>query len=161
MTNLNHRFLNRALIFGLFLLSASGLFAQKTIPTFSFQTLEGQRFSKENLEKGLPLIVFFFDPYCDHCQLQADWIVEAADDFREVQMMWVTTEMAEPTQAFKEERFGTTDLPFLHVLLDTEFMFDGYFGYSEVPSMYVYDRNGKLTKSFSKETPAGILLGFL
>ena len=150
-----------ALSICLLVLSAS-LQAQKNLPAFSFNDLDGRAFTKADLREDLPTIVFFFDPYCDHCQQQAKWIKEAGDQFKDIQMVWVTTESeTKASQEFSLEYFGGGKWEHVYFLIDSNFLFDGFFGYSEVPSIYIYNASGQRLKSFSKETPAEILLRFL
>lgn len=137
-------------------LGLPGVHAQ-SFPAFQFTDLSGEPFTQDQLEADMTTIAIFFDPYCEHCTQQAKWITESADLFDDVQMIWVTTEMEEPTKAFYEEHFADRGLPHVHVLMDKDFMFDAYFGYSEVPSIYIYDKQGKRIKSLSKETPAADL----
>lgn len=136
-------------------------YSQKTLPDFQFQDLAGNVFSKGDLKTDLATIAIFFDPYCDHCTQQAKWIVEAKDTLKDVQILWVTTEELEGVKGFYEEYFAQEDMPNLHILRDTEYMFDAYFGYSEVPSIYVYNKAGQRVKAFNKEVPPSILLKFL
>jgi len=49
----------------------------------------------------------------------------------------------------------------VYILQDKQFLFDGYFGYSEIPSIYVYNQQWQRVKAFNKETPADVLLRFL
>lgn len=135
------------------------LSAQK-LPAFSFTGLDGQTFTHAQLQPGLPTIAIFFDPYCDHCATQAGWIVEAADLFQDVQMIWVTTESAEAATEFYNTHFKDSGLDKVYVLLDPEFMFDSYFGYSEVPSIYLYDAAGKRIKALHEETEAAKLKAY-
>ncbi len=142
------------------------LFATKALaqlPAFAFTDLEGNVFTQQNLQPNLPTMVMYFDPYCDHCEHQASWIKEAESKFKNVQLVFVTTEPeADATAAFKERIFKETQLKHLHFLIDSDFMFDGYFeGYYEAPSILLFDKNGKKVKTFSKETSAADLLKFL
>jgi len=139
---------------------ASTVVAQQQLPEFVFTDLSGKSFSHAQLRSDLPTLVFFFDPYCDHCQQQATWIKESKDEFADVQQVWVTTEEADPARQFKEEYLGN-EWNHVYVLLDKQFLFDGYFGYSEIPSIYIYNKEGQRVKAFNKETPADVLLRFL
>jgi len=143
-------------------LAVQPLMAQKRMPDFSFQDLSGKAFTQENVKKNMATIVFFFDPYCDHCQQQAEWINDMSRDFKNIQLIWVSTETPESIGEFQKKHLNAKSLALnTHFLVDTEFMFDSYFGYSEAPSMYLYDKSGKRVKSFTKETPAKILLRYL
>ncbi len=136
-------------------------FGQKALPEFQFKDLEGNSFNRSNLKADMATLAVFFDPFCDHCEQQAKWIVEAKDTLKDVQMIWVTTEELDPTKNFYVKHFKNENMPNVHVLRDTEYMFDAYFGYSEVPSIYVFNKTGQRVKAFNKEVPPSILLKFL
>jgi thiol-disulfide isomerase/thioredoxin len=156
--------MKQLLIFLAFLIGLLiGGLAQSQLPAFSFTDLEGKEFTQQNLETGMATVVMFFDPYCDHCEQQAEWIREAEDKFKDVQFLFVTTEPEQqPTALFREKHFGNTSLEHVHFLIDSNFMFDGYFeGYYEVPSILIYSAEGKRLKVLSKETPAEGLLKYL
>ena len=148
--------------FSLLLLFATQILAaQQKLPAFFFTDLEGNTFGINDIQQGVPTMAFFYDPYCDHCAQQAEWIAEEAAQFEHVQMIWVSTEQQEPVQAFFDKHFKGKALPLLYMLRDTDFMFDTYFGYSEAPSIYIYNSKGKRIKALSKETPAAELLAHL
>lgn len=155
-----NRYISYFSVLALFIFMSGAVQAQKTLPQFSFTDLEGKLFTTQNLTKGIQTVAIFFDPYCDHCAQQAEWIAASADQFKNVNLVWVTTELQEPTAEFAQTHFAEIDLPNLHFLLDTEFMFDGYFGYSEAPSMYLYNVAGKRIKSLHEETPVATLLQY-
>jgi thiol-disulfide isomerase/thioredoxin len=132
--------------------------AQKRLPAFSFQDLNGAAFTNANLKSGIPTIVFFYDPYCDHCAQEADWVKAAQSKFANINLLWVSTEERQPIVKFKSEHFGETTLTKLYFLRDTKWKFDSYFGYTEAPGIYVYNKDGVLVKDFKKETPVSELL---
>ncbi len=132
--------------------------AQKALPKFSFFDLEGKTFTSANLKTGVPTIVFFYDPYCEHCNLQADWINNSYIRVKGMNLVWVSTEEAGPIQEFKKNHFSTNTWDKLYFLRDSGFKFDNYFGYTEAPGIYLYDKNGVLVKDFRKETPTSDLL---
>lgn len=133
--------------------------AQKKLPAFSFDDLAGKAFTNTSLKAGFPTIVFFYDPYCEHCNLQAEWIKESQAAFKNVQLLWVTTEQdMTPIQEFKKKHFEGTSLDKVYFLKDTKFRFDSYFGYTEAPGIFVYNKEGVFLKDFRKETMAYDLL---
>lgn len=156
--------MKQLLVFLAFLIGAYfATLGQSQLPNFAFTDLEGNVFSPDNLEEGIPTFVMFFDPYCDHCEKQATWIKEAEDQFAEINLLFVTTEPeTDATVAFKERIFKGTGLQHLHFVIDGDYMFDGYFeGYYEVPSILLFDKNGQKVKTLSKETSATDLLKYL
>ncbi len=135
-------------------------FAQKPLQ-FSFKDLQGKTFTHQQLVPGQPTMVMFFDPYCDHCEQQAKYLRDAKDKFLKVNLVWVTTEDAAAAKSFRDKNLPLSIFPKVHVLTDPEFVFDGYFGYSEVPSIYLFNKEGKRVKDFHHETPAAELLKYL
>lgn len=137
--------------------------AQAQVPNFSFKGLNGQAFTQANLKKGFSTIVIFFDPWCDHCEQQAKWIAAAPDKFRNTNILFVTTEpQKEASVNFRDKFFGKSGMTNVHFMIDTEFRFDAYFkGYYEVPSILIYNKEGKHVKTLNKETPAEQLAALL
>ena len=43
----------------------------KALPAFDFEMPNGDRLTPEKLPAAQPVIVFYFDPFCDHCIAQA------------------------------------------------------------------------------------------
>lgn len=132
---------------------SSFTYAQK-LPPFSFTGLDDKAFTYTQLKSDTYTIAIFYDPYCDHCAQQATWMAEKPELFKDVQMLWVTTEGKEPVTEFYNTHFKDSELEHIHMLMDKQFMFDAYFGYSEAPSIYIFDKNGKRIKSLNEETPA-------
>lgn len=153
--------ISQSLISLLIVLFSQASFSQKSLPEFSFIDLNSKPVTKAILEQGKAVIVFFFDPYCDHCAQQTIWINEAIEKFQEITQIWVTTEPElDATKAFRDKNFKNTGNGNQAIFcIDTEFMFDGYFqGYYEVPSILVYNKNWKRTHIFSEETPVEEIL---
>ena len=159
-----HKKMKNAILLSAILLGLglSGL-AQKNLPAFMFEDLKGESFTSLSLKSDMPTIVIYYDPWCDHCATQASWIAEEADQFKEVQILFVTNTDTdgEGSREFYKKHFGESGLEHVHFLLDPNFYFDGYFGYSETPSIYVYDKDRKRVKSLTKETSAEDLLAYL
>jgi thiol-disulfide isomerase/thioredoxin len=154
-------FLPFVLLFAL--LTALSAQAQIAFPPFVFQDLSGAPFSADQLDPNKPTFVMYFDPYCDHCDHQAEWIAGAAEQFEDVQLVFVTLEPeTEAIEAFRQRHFGKVDLPYLYFLQDTEFRFEEFFGYTDdAVNIYLYSPGRKQAKYFGEEQEAGVLLKFL
>lgn len=155
--------LSRAAIFSVLLLSGIALQAQLTVPSFYFYDLEGNGFTNSNLIQDKSTMIMLFDPYCDHCDHQAEWIAQAADQFKEIQFVFVTIETEkQPILDFKERHFGKTTLSNLHFLQDKQFKFEDYFGYTDdAVNIYLYKPGKKQPKYFGSEQKPEILLKYL
>lgn len=126
-------------------------------PKFLLYSLDGKPFTDKDLpsaERGR--IVIFFDPYCDHCQKQATLLSEQASALKGIQLLWVSTETVESLRKFQDTYLKGLANTF--VLRDKDFKFDSFFGYSVAPTLYVYDKAGKLRAIHKEEAPPAILL---
>jgi len=127
---------------------------------FRFKTLDGKLFTNANLKPNKSTVVVFFDPYCEHCATQAGWLGAGAAKLKNVQFLFVTTEpTVQASIDFKAKYFTGKNMD-VTILLDTDFKFDAYFGYSEAISMYVYKKTGERSQSFKKETPVDKMIPF-
>lgn len=138
------------------LLFSVAAFAQDNapLPNFKFTDTDGKVVSPATLEQGKPVVVVYFDPDCDHCQQQAEWVRDGINLFKDIQLVWVSWGEADAVKKFEKTYFGGLEGALLHVTNDTEYSIDNWFGYSEVPSIYVYNSTWTRTKTLRKETPA-------
>ena len=129
------------------------------LPQFAFELPDLSTLTPDVL-KEQPVIVFYFDPDCDHCNKQAKMVSENADQFKGITMIWVSWALTiEGNVNFFKKYF--MDMPDkVYVARDTQFAFDSWFGYSEVPSIYVYNKDFKRTASFEAETDCELLVKF-
>ncbi|MEZ4685100.1 MAG: thioredoxin-like domain-containing protein [Bacteroidia bacterium] len=154
--------MRNALILFAFLLGSlmSGLAQKNMLPEFGFQDLEGKLFAYTQLAANQPTVVVYFDPWCDHCAHQAEMLAGADDKLKDFNIVFVTNTDpdGEASKEFYQTHFKPSELKNVFVLLDPNFYFDGYFGYSEVPSVYVFDAKKNRVAAFTKETSAEDIL---
>ncbi len=134
-------------------------FAQ-TFPNFQFVKPNGELFTNQNLQKGKATIVIFFDPDCDHCQKQADWIAASPESFKNAQLLWVSTAEADAINIFHKTRFGKYPNA-VFFAKDKNYKFDSIFGYSVAPTILVYSSTGQLQKSFKNEVAVTELVKYI
>jgi len=129
----------------------------QTFPKFLLYTLDDKPFTEKDLPPApRARIVFFFDPYCDHCQKQATLLAENPKALDGIQLIWVSTETSAALADFREKYLKK--LPNVIVLRDKDFRFDSYFGYSVAPTIYVYDKAGRLKAVHKEEVGLATLL---
>ena len=132
----------------------------KLMPAFQFVRTTGQLFTRQNLAPGKATLIVFFDPFCDHCQTQATWIKNEVAKFATAEILWVSTEESAAIAKFQSQYFPG-NVANIHFLKDKDYKFDEYFGYSEVPTMLVYDSKGNFVMKFTKETSVAELMKLL
>ncbi|MEM7374023.1 MAG: redoxin domain-containing protein [Bacteroidota bacterium] len=139
------------------------LVAQSPIPAFQFLDLNGETFTQSNLPEDQPVFIMRFDPYCEHCDTQAQWIAEAEEQFKDIHLVFVSfLDEVDAIQDFQTRHFSDTQLEHLHFLRDPDYQFEEYFGYTdESLVIYLYQPGKKSLKYFGKEQAAEILLKFL
>ncbi|MEM6267960.1 MAG: hypothetical protein AAF998_00915 [Bacteroidota bacterium] len=131
----------------------------QALPPFDFQGVDENRVTPSSLPTDRPVVVFYFDPFCDHCQKEAGWINDNAKLFKDITLLWVAYGELKDIAAFPGEYIPdvTGKMIFAN---DDKYQFDNYFGYSTVPSIYVYNRKHERTASFHEETLPTTLLRF-
>ena len=151
-------------LFALLALSLQGLAQTQgasQLPVFSFKQVDtGTLITQKSLKPGLHTIVIFFDPGCDHCQLQAEWIASAINRFPNTQFLWVSTSSPKDIIAFRDKIFKGTTTPMFWVQ-DSEYKIDDYFGYTTVPSIYVYNTQGSLRVTYRNEVAVEMITPYL
>ena len=133
------------LVFALALFSIS---TTDNIPDFVFESPDGSEITKSELEKGKPVIIFYFDPEYTSSIDQADFIYYGEEDYVDINILWVSTASQEINSEFLEDNFSELDLPLIQVAKDTQNKFEDWFGYADAPTAYVYDSNWSLVDRF-------------
>jgi thiol-disulfide isomerase/thioredoxin len=129
----------------------------KQLPNFLFYTLDGNIYMRKNLPEDKHVVIFFFDPYCEHCQAQTKMLTEATVHLSSIFFVFVGTEEIPALKEFENKYLKGKGLHYV-VLKDKDYRFDSYFSYSVAPRLFVYDRSGQYRKDFKNEVhPSEIL----
>lgn len=131
----------------------------QSLPDFSFMTSEGIELNKASLKLGKPVIVIYFDPYLEPCIKQAETIKKSLGKFANTTMIWVSSAEIADLKEFKAAYFPNSKT--LIAAKDVNFKFDTWFGYSEAPTIFVYNATWNLNSKFVKQTSAEDLLSAL
>lgn len=140
----------------LFVLFISQLAKTQTLPDFTFENLNGETIKTQSISSDKPVIVFYFDPFCETCLEQAALISKEITAFKDITLLWVTTNNDPENNAFKQKYFNTAKNVIIAV--DTQFQFDTWFGYSEFNAIYCYNNKHEKTKSFKSTQTSSTLL---
>lgn len=127
-----------------------------TLPAFSFIDHEGRKIESELFRNDKPLIIFYFEPTCAHCKLQAEWVASNIDKFDNVDLLWVAWESTEDIPDFQSRFFPQVEN--VYYAIDIDAVFDDLFGFSQLATVFIYDSQNRLVKKFKKETKAEKLL---
>lgn len=127
------------------------------IPEFDFLTLEQQPFTKADLKPNLNTIFIYFNSQCDFCQHEAQSISNNLDSFKNVQIIFISTESIDTIKKFSEQYNlnNQQNITFLNDNLNT---FSSRFDANNIPYLLIYDQNQKLIKKHKGQLNAkGIL----
>lgn len=133
--------------------------AQLSVPAFTFTDLEGEAYASTQLDQTQSALIIYFDPWCEHCNTQAEWISQNQADFANVQILFITFEPEqEPIIEFESKHFSGSGWSNVTFLQDLDFQFESYFGYTD-DALYIYcfKPDGSKGKYFGKEQPASVL----
>jgi len=127
------------------------------IPSFSFQTIDGKPFSKDNLKPNTPTVFIYFHSECDFCQHEAQSISENLEQFKNIQLVFISAEPIESIEAFSREYNlnNQTNTTFLH---DSTDRFSSQFDATSIPYLLIYDKNQKLIKKHKGQYKAESIL---
>jgi len=112
------------------------------------------------IRNGIPVLVIFFSPDCDHCQYMTKKIVEHHDEFKEVQLIMIAPATKAGIQQFANE-YDLNKLKDVNLGMDTNFKFFKIFGSTMTPSFFVYNRQHVLVKSIQGETKLSNILSLI
>ncbi len=131
----------------------------KTIPNFSFTTLNGEIFTQNNLQNK-PTIFVYFNSECDYCQSEATKIQEHLQDFKHTQLVFVSYEKKEQILQFAKS-YKLDNQKNVTFLEDTKAKFATIFDVNSIPYIVVYNKNQELLQKFKGATKIDNILKVL
>jgi peroxiredoxin len=131
------------------------------MPNFAFPEVGGGNVTMYHLKAGTPLVVFYFDPDCEHCQLEASQINEQIAKFKDVNLLFVAFHDPENIKAFRDKYFPGVKRDHMFFCADPKYQFDKTFGYSQAPTIHVYSKDWKKIKVFRNEVAPEEILKLL
>ncbi|WP_149240432.1 redoxin domain-containing protein [Dyadobacter sp. 32] len=124
----------------------------KKIAPFKITLNTGSAFSADKLAQG-PVILIYFSPDCEHCQ---DFTKDMLKNYSVVgkkQVVMVTPQSMEMIRPFVS-KFNLSAYP--NIKIGTEGstrLVQKYYNVMQYPFIALYDKTGKLVKSFEGEQP--------
>ncbi len=131
----------------------------KFLPEFTFTKLSGEKFKSAEITKG-PLVIMYFHPECEHCRYEISELVKNKDLINNYDFLIISNAEKEEIENFYYET-GLDNHPGIKLLLDEDYKFSEIFGAGYVPSIYLYDLELRLIKSFKGEVNPDILVKYL
>jgi len=132
-----------------------------TIPQFTvFKAPDSTAFTRNDLHKKENTIFVIFSPDCEHCQHETQMLTQNISRFKNTQFVMITyLPYEEMTRFYKDYKIA--DYPQITMARDTKFFFPVFFRVRNLPSIFIYDKLGKLKKSFEGDVKPETLLNEL
>ena len=126
--------------------SQQKMVAQATV-THVPDFINQQRYFKPNT----PSVFIAFSPDCEHCQYEAKSLNERQHDLEKAQIVMFTSEKDSLTKVFSHS-YGLDTVQNIKVISDEKNELYTAFGVKTIPSIFIYNKAGKLVKQYKGET---------
>ncbi len=156
----------KTIAFRIFILSASVLLLCKNaksqgddqLPSFKMLMSNGTFFSSTDLPKNKPVVLIYFSPDCEHCQLLMNDLFKKMDAFKNVQLILITFRPVGDLSAF-EKLYQTHKYENIKAGTEgTTFYLRKFYKLQNTPFTALYNKQGKLVYSYRKETSVNDLV---
>jgi thioredoxin-related protein len=121
------------------------------IPAFTIYTApDSSVFQKENLKENKATLFMVFSPECGHCQHETEVLLQNIAHFANTQIIMVTWLPYQEMMSFYKT-YHIADHPQITMGWDRKDFFLPYYHVQSYPSLIVYNKDGKLVKSFNDD----------
>ena len=131
-----------------------------TIPKFELKTLDNVSFTNENLKPNTSTVFIYFNSECDFCHHEAESINQNLKKFKNVQLVFVSTESIEILKQFSE-KYNLNNHPKINFLYDNNYSFSSKFNAFSIPYILIYNKNNELIKKNNGQLNANGILRVL
>ena len=122
-----------------------------TLPEFTvYKAPDSSLFSRDDLQKK-PTVFILFSPDCEHCQHETAELIKNIDQFKKVQILMVTYMPYDSMMAFYRH-YNIAAYPNIIMARDSKYILPIFFDLKQLPSIFIYNKKGKLKKAFSGST---------
>lgn len=133
----------------------------QTLPVFQMKLSNGKIFSSSEVSNKKPLVIIYFAPDCEHCQILMDGLFKRIAEFKNAEILMVTFESDASVAGFVG-KYQTSKYP--NIKVGTEipvFFFRMYYQLAHTPFTALFDKNHKLVISYKDYTPLDDLIKHL
>lgn len=118
-----------------------------TLPPLQLLLSDSSKYTKEDLPKKKPVLIMLFSPECEHCQHEAEQLVQQKDLLKDIQILMVTTYPLDKMKTFAET-YGLTQMENVVMAKDPFYQLPSFYEMRMFPFMALYDKKGKLIATF-------------
>lgn len=118
------------------------------LPSFSYQTLDGKKFTEKELNASSRLMIVYFNPACDVCQEETKEIIRNMDYFKDIQIVMISPSTKEEIAQFSKS-YNLSKFSQVTVLHDASDLFYKQFNAMGYPALYMFDQKKNLIGQFN------------
>jgi len=127
--------------------------ASQTLPAFKMKLTNGKIYTTSDVSTKEPLVLIYFAPDCEHCQVLIKQLLNKISVFQHAQILLVTFESLDAVAAFKKE-YHLDKYPNIKVGMEMPvFFFRTYYDLQHTPFTALFNKNKKLIASYKDYTP--------
>ena len=133
--------------------------ATAQMPTFQMKLSNGTTFSSSQISKQKPLIIIYFAPDCEHCQILMTELFKKITDFKTAQILNGHFSTVDRSCLRLKKRYQTAK--YSNIKVGTEvpvFFFKNKYKLEHTPFTALFSKNGKLIVSYKEQTPVPDLI---
>lgn len=122
-----------------------------TIPPYHILTTDSVYLTPANLKKNKPVMIIYFSPDCSHCQHLMGEMKPILKDFKNMQVIMIT--WMPPLRGLRDFAKDYDLNKYPNFILGTEgytYVVQKYYRVRTTPYIAIYDKTGKLAKTFEK-----------
>ena len=132
----------------------------KTIPKFSFLSLNNVDFTQNNLAINNNKLFVYFNSECEYCQSEATQISQNLEEFKETQLIFISFEPLEGIKEFAKT-YNLLDKENVIFLHDSKLEFSEIFDAKSIPFLLLYSKDNKLIEKYKGATKIENITKFL
>lgn len=131
------------------------------VPPFSIiKVPDSVAFAKADLKKRKATMIMLFSPDCEHCQHETKELQANIDSFKNVQIIMISFLDYNLVKQFYEA-YHIADYPNITMGRDTKFFLGTFYKIRNYPSIFLYDKKGKLVTNFEGSVPISKVIAAL
>jgi thioredoxin-related protein len=149
-----------------FIVAIIGIQAQNNkantgMPPYRILKTDSTYSTPANLKKNRRVMLIYFSPDCPHCQRLMYEMKPKMNEFGDTQIVMITWSQNYDIRAIKVfyRDFGLSKYP--NIIVGTEgysYTVQKYFNIQTTPYIAIYNKEGKMTQAFDKETKLPVII---
>jgi peroxiredoxin len=132
--------------------------AKNDLPMLEITLNDGSKKSVKDLPGKIALILFF--PDCDHCQREAEQIQKNISGFKDYTLYFISSANFEEINHFATTYQLHNYKNVVFARTESQNVLDA-FGPIETPTIYLYNKDGKLIETFAGEIAVEVILKYI